>query len=177
MSRSGRLPAGGEGDPACWLRLAGAEAGVRLGEDSHPVLVGQPGKVVLGEDGNRQPGPLGPGVAIAGELGDLLDVEARAVQAAAGGFPGRPGPPAGAEGGEDFPAGDTATGSMSSKGAHVAGHRRNVVRVSDKAHVSVRANEDHDVFAVRAGHMAVVVDEAARADQVGLDNVRPEAAE
>src|ERR1700761_3177247 len=90
--------AGSEGDPASWLRLAGAEASVCLGEHVHPVLVRQARKVIPGEDGDRQPVSLGAAVAVVGELGDLLDVKARAVQAAADGFPGWPGPPAGRAG-------------------------------------------------------------------------------
>ena len=65
----------------------------------------------------------------------------------------------------------------SSQGTQVSGHRRGVVRAGDQADVSVRADEDQDVLAVPASHVAAVVDKAARPDQVGLHGVRREAAE
>jgi len=64
-----------------------------------------------------------------------------------------------------------------SQGTQVSGHRRGVVRVGDQADVSVRADEDQDVLAVPASHVAAVVDKPARPDQTGLHGVRREAAE
>jgi uncharacterized membrane protein YkvA (DUF1232 family) len=64
-----------------------------------------------------------------------------------------------------------------SQGAQVPGRRRGVVRAGDQADVSVRADEDQDVLAVHASHVAAVVDEAARPDQAGLHDAGRKAAE
>ena len=79
-----------------------------------------------------------------------------------------------------YNAGASASSERSPDGSQrtqVSGHRRGVVRVGDQADVSVRADEDQDVLAVPASHVAAVVGKPARPDQIGLHDVRREAAE
>ena len=58
------------------------------------------------------------------------------------------------------------------QGAEIFGNCSRVCRVGDQTNVSVRADEDQGVGAVRAGHVPVLVEEAAPPDKVGLNDAR-----